>query len=103
MASRTTATVSADGTADWRLPGAPAGDWSENVYSSLTSSIIADTGVLSCCRSTMSAVTRRIVSCVRRRSARSAAPEAAAASPPGAAARIGAQCITSRHARARKR
>ena len=43
-----------------------------NAYSSLTSSISADTAVFRCMRSSMSTVTRRIVSCVLRRSARSA-------------------------------
>jgi len=38
----------------------------------LTNSIIADTAVFNCCRCSMSTVTRRMVSCVFRRIARSA-------------------------------
>ena len=66
--------------------GAPRAVVSLNAYSSLTSSISDDTAVFRCIRSSMSTVTRRIVSCVLRRSARSASvqssPHAGIPSPP---------------------
>ena len=52
--------------------GAPWAVVSLNEYSSLTSSISDETAVLRCTRSSISRVTRRMVSCVLRRSARSA-------------------------------
>ena len=73
IVSRRSATPTRATSSSARRPGAPVAVRSLNAYSSLTSSIIADTAVLSCWRSSMSAVTRRIVSCVLRRRARSAA------------------------------
>ena len=57
--------------ADSPLAGDPLAVVSLKAYSSLTSSISDETAVLRCIRSSMSTVTRRIVSCVLRRSARS--------------------------------
>ena len=58
--------------------GTPCAVPSLKSYSSLTSSISDDTDVFKCIRSSMSDVTRRIVSCVLRRSCRSASEHSAA-------------------------
>ena len=80
----------------WTVP-------SLNEYSSLTSSMSDETAVFRCIRSSMSDVTRRIVSCVFRRSARSASvqssPQGGIPSPPI----VSAQWSTRRHTRTRKR
>ena len=52
--------------------GNPRGVLALKVYMSLTSSMRDETAVFNCIRTSMSAVARRIVSCVLRRSARSA-------------------------------
>ena len=59
--------------------GAPCAVPSLKAYSSLTSSISDDTAVFRCMRSSMSVVTRRIVSCVLRRRAFSASVQSGAA------------------------
>ncbi len=51
----------------------------QKAYSSLTSSISADTAVFRCTRGSRSCVTRRMVSCVLRRSARSASSSSSSA------------------------
>ena len=89
MASRRTPSVcvrSTRPTGGSPRAGAPCAVVSLNAYSSLTSSMSDDTAVLRCMRSSMSTVTRRIVSCVFRRSARSASlqssPQPGIPSPP---------------------
>ena len=72
-----------------------------NAYNSFTSSMSDETAVFRCIRSSMSAVTRRIVSCVLRRTARSASVHPLRAAGTLLPPTVFAQWSTSRHTRTR--